>query len=467
MQYVADFAQRARFDRIDQRAHAVMQRLGLRHAVGIALAPLGGMFSRAAFGVVDRLTRKQRIAARGEALILRQVEIVRHQLVGQMGLGPVEPDRPLRQDKLGQAVGIGRENGLEIGDRQCGDGRQCSAGHAMVPYDVGRDRRCTGRFFLSLPNFCALCMVKDMLDVPDARLHKPPRPRCRRIQGTRRPPMTAKSETRDFLWFLARLGLFVFILRSFIISPFNIPSESMQPRLLIGDYLLVAKWPYGYSRYSLPFSVPLIPGRIFASTPERGDVVVFKAPPTQKNDYIKRVIGLPGDMIAVRGGTVYLNGAAVPKQKVADLVIPVTPNMIEAAAKEGAVSPCYRPDFEEPAAGGGKQCRYPQFRETLPAGKDYPARSYNVLDLVPDGAADDRDTVLVPEGHLFMMGDNRDRSADSRFPAVEGGGIGLVPEENLVGKAMISVFSTDGSANWLLPWTWISAARWSRIGEGF
>ncbi|OHD00720.1 MAG: signal peptidase I [Sphingomonadales bacterium RIFCSPLOWO2_12_FULL_63_15] len=279
--------------------------------------------------------------------------------------------------------------------------------------------------------------------------------------------MTAKSETRDFLWFLARLGLFVFILRSFIISPFNIPSESMQPRLLIGDYLLVAKWPYGYSRYSLPFSVPLIPGRIFASTPERGDVVVFKAPPTQKNDYIKRVIGLPGDMIAVRGGTVYLNGAAVPKQKVADLVIPVTPNMIDAAAKEGAVSPCYRPDFEESAAGGGKQCRYPQFRETLPAGKDYPARSYNVLDLVPDGAADDRDTVLVPEGHLFMMGDNRDRSADSRFPAVEGGGIGLVPEENLVGKAMISVFSTDGSANWLLPWTWISAARWSRIGEGF
>ena len=279
--------------------------------------------------------------------------------------------------------------------------------------------------------------------------------------------MTAKSETRDFLWFLAKLGLFVFVLRSFIISPFNIPSESMQPRLLIGDYLLVAKWPYGYSRYSLPFSIPLIPGRIFPSTPHRGDVVVFKAPPNQKNDYIKRVIGLPGDMIAVRGGTVYLNGAAIPKQKVADLVIPVTPNMTQAAAKEGAESPCYRPDFEEAAPGGGKQCRYPQYRETLPATKDTPAKSYNVLDLVPDGAADDRDTVLVPQGHLFMMGDNRDLSADSRFPAVEGGGIGLVPEENLVGKAMISVFSTDGSANWLLPWTWVSAARWNRIGEGF
>lgn len=274
--------------------------------------------------------------------------------------------------------------------------------------------------------------------------------------------MTAKSETRDFLWFLVKLGLFVFILRSFIVSPFNIPSESMQPRLLIGDYLLVAKWPYGYSRYSLPFSVPLIPGRILASTPNRGDVVVFKAPPNQKNDYIKRVIGLPGDIIAVRGGTVYLNGQAIPKQKVADLVIPVTPNMTDAAQKEGSPSPCYRPEFEEAADGGGRQCRYPQYRETLPGGK-----SYNVLDLLPDGAADDRDAVLVPEGHLFMMGDNRDRSADSRFPAVEGGGIGLVPEKNLVGKALVSVFSTDGSANWLLPWTWFTAARWSRIGEGF
>jgi signal peptidase I len=274
--------------------------------------------------------------------------------------------------------------------------------------------------------------------------------------------MSQKSETRDFLWFLAKLAIFVFVLRSFIVSPFNIPSESMQPRLLIGDYLLVAKWPYGYSRYSLPFSVPLIPGRIFASTPARGDVVVFKAPPHQRDDYIKRVIGLPGDLISVRAGTVYLNGQAIPKQKVADLVIPASPNMVSAARTEGNPSPCYRTQFEEAAPGGGRQCRYPQYRETLPGGK-----SYNVLDLDPDGPADDRDTVVVPQGHLFLMGDNRDRSADSRFPAQEGGGIGLVPEENLVGRALVSVFSTDGSANWLLPWTWFTAARWSRIGEGF
>jgi len=270
-----------------------------------------------------------------------------------------------------------------------------------------------------------------------------------------------KSETREFLTFLVKLALFVFVLRSFIVAPFNIPSESMQPRLLIGDYLIVAKWPYGYSRYSLPFSLPLIPGRLFASTPQRGDVAVFKAPPAQSQDYIKRVIGLPGDIIEIRDGQVILNGKPVQRQKIADLVIPVTQNMIDATRKEGGMSPCFRPEFEE-ERDGGRYCRYPQYRETLPGGK-----SYNVLDVVGDGPADNRDPVVVPEGRLFLMGDNRDRSADSRFPAEVGGGIGLVPEQNLVGKALFTVFSTDGSANWLLPWTWVSAARFNRIGEGF
>jgi len=271
-----------------------------------------------------------------------------------------------------------------------------------------------------------------------------------------------KNETLDFIWFLTKLAVFVIVLRSFIVSPFNIPSESMQPRLLIGDYLLVAKWPYGYSRYSLPFGVPLISGRVFASTPERGDVVVFKAPPHQRDDYIKRVIGLPGDLIAVRNGQVILNGQPIPKRRIADFVIPASANMIAKAAQDGTPFVCYKPQYEETAKDGTRQCRYPRFRETLPNGK-----SYDVLDLDDGGRADDRDTVVVPEGHLFLMGDNRDRSADSRFPAEEGGGIGLVPEENLVGRALISVFSTDGSANWLLPWTWFTAARWERIGERF
>ncbi|HEV7233502.1 MAG TPA: signal peptidase I, partial [Sphingorhabdus sp.] len=179
------------------------------------------------------------------------------------------------------------------------------------------------------------------------------------------------SEWREYGTFLLKLALFVFILRSFIVSPFNIPSESMQPRLLIGDYLLVAKWPYGYSKYSMPFSLPLIPGRIFASQPERGDVVVFKAPPALDVDYIKRVIGLPGDVIQMRGGVLEINGVAVKKERIEDFVIPVTENMKDAAALEGSPFPCWRPDFEERARDGGTQCRYPRYTETLPNGRSY------------------------------------------------------------------------------------------------
>jgi signal peptidase I len=269
------------------------------------------------------------------------------------------------------------------------------------------------------------------------------------------------SEWREYGSFLLKLALFVFILRSFIVSPFNIPSESMQPRLLIGDYLLVAKWPYGYSRYSLPFSLPMIPGRVFASQPEPGDVVVFKAPPSLKDDYIKRVIGLPGDVIQMRSGILEINGVAVKKERIADLVIPVTDNMTEAAALEGTPFPCWRPDFEETLKAGVRQCRYPRFTETLPNG-----REYNILDLDSGLPGDDTEAFVVGEGQIFLMGDNRDRSADSRFPA-DGKAIGIVPQENLVGKALVTVFSTDGSSRWLLPWTWFSAARWDRIGRGF
>lgn len=265
------------------------------------------------------------------------------------------------------------------------------------------------------------------------------------------PPAKPKiSETRDFLQFLIKLGVFVFILRSFIFAPFSIPSESMLPRLLVGDYLIVSKWSYGYSRHSLPFSLPLIPGRLFASAPERGDVVVFKAPPNDDVDYIKRVIGLPGDMVQMKEGQLFLNGIAVPKKRIADFVVPVSPN-----------TQCDRPQFAEQASDGSLRCRYPRYRETLPGG-----RSYAVLDL-SESEKDTTEIYSVPEGHVFLMGDNRDRSADSRFPAVAGAGVGIVPQVNLVGKARFSVFSTDGSANWLLPWTWFSAARWRRIGEGF
>ena len=273
----------------------------------------------------------------------------------------------------------------------------------------------------------------------------------------------ASSEWREYGSFLLKLALFVFVLRSFIVSPFNIPSESMQPRLLIGDYLLVAKWPYGYSKNSLPFSLPVISGRIFASQPDRGDVVVFKAPMSNGTDYIKRVIGLPGDVVQMRNGILELNGVAVKKERIADLVIPVTQNMRDTAELDRNPFPCWRPNMEEPRPGGGTQCRYPRFRETLPEGK-----SYEILDLENGLEGDDTEAFVVGENDLFLMGDNRDRSADSRWsPVDKPGAIGIVPQENLVGRALVSVFSTDGSSHWLLPWTWFTAMRPDRMGQGF
>ncbi len=259
------------------------------------------------------------------------------------------------------------------------------------------------------------------------------------------------SETRDFVVFLIKLAIFMLVLRSFIVSPFNIPSESMQPQLVVGDYILVTKWPYGFSKYSLPFSVPLIPGRVFPSRPEPGDVVVFKAPPTNRDDYIKRVIALSGDIVQITNGVIRINGMPVDREKVSDYTHLVSPN-----------SPCFTDDFRTVNADGEAICRYPQYRETLPNG-----RSYLTLDIYSGSEGDTTDTFVVPDGYMFLMGDNRDRSADSRFPAEEGQAIGMVPQENLVGQAWMTVFSTDGSAEWIKPWTWFSAARWNRIGEGF
>jgi signal peptidase I len=156
-----------------------------------------------------------------------------------------------------------------------------------------------------------------------------------------------------------------------------------------------------------------------------------------------------------------INGKVVKKVRIADFVTPVTQGMRDAAALEGNSQPCFDPQYEEDAKDGGKQCRYPRFRETLPNG-----RSYEVLDVVEAGPGDDTEPLVVPEDHVFFMGDNRDRSADSRFPQ-DSVAIGMVPVENILGRAQVVWFSTDGSARYLLPWTWFSAARWDRFGEGF
>lgn len=256
-------------------------------------------------------------------------------------------------------------------------------------------------------------------------------------------PTARRSEASETLRFLLVLALAVFALRSFVLAPFFIPSESMLPRLYVGDFLFVSKWNYGYSRWSLPWGLPLIGGRVLGRLPERGDVVVFRAPEVLDHDVVKRVIGLPGDTVRVRGGQLVLNGRPVPKDRVADLVLPVSPNF--------SCDPPYRE---------GAECRYQRFRETLPNG-----RAYAVLDQGDFPDRDDTGVYTVPAGRIFVMGDNRDRSADSRFPAPNG--MGLVPVENIEGRALVTFFSTDGSANWLKPWTWLSAARGSRIGETF
>jgi len=184
-----------------------------------------------------------------------------------------------------------------------------------------------------------------------------------------------------------------------------------------------------------------------------------KSPTGSGEDIIKRVIGLPGDTIQMRNGQLILNGVAVPKVRVADFVIPITPNYSNIQGPGEDQPNCPPPYLTN--AGGQPVCRYLQFRETLPGGV-----SYNVLDRGPRAGADDTDVYSVPPGHVCMMGDNRDDSGDSRFP-VEQGGLGYVPMETVEGKAVVTFWSTDGNAQWLLPWTWFTAARWSRMGQGF
>ncbi len=287
--------------------------------------------------------------------------------------------------------------------------------------------------------------------LPDDAVVPAAAPEVAEAEAETAPAQEEGKKEDSFLIFLLKLVVLVTLFRSLVFSPFNIPSESMLPRLVNGDYLLAAKWPYGYSRYSLPFALPLLPEeRVLASPPQRGDVVIFKQPPLKELDYIKRVIGLPGDLVQMVDGQLYLNGVPVPKQRIADFEIAISPN-----------TQCYSLQFIARRDDGTDVCRYPRYRETLPGGQHY-----EVLDLGPR-FMDNTAPVLVPEGHLFLMGDNRDNSEDSRFPAEPGRGIGLVPMDNLVGRASFMIWSTDGSVEWFKPWTWFTAARWDRLGGTF
>ncbi|MBV1694414.1 MAG: signal peptidase I [Hyphomicrobiales bacterium] len=229
------------------------------------------------------------------------------------------------------------------------------------------------------------------------------------------------STTGDSWWETIKIVIHALIIamvvRVFFYQPFNIPSGSMKSTLLIGDYLFVSKLSYGYSRYSFPFGLPPFSGRVFASAPKRGDVAVFKLPRDNSTDYIKRVIGLPGDTIEMRQGVLFINGQAVPKRRVDTFA-----------------------DVDE----DGIRRNIPRFEETLPNGV-----KYLVLDAEPNGPYDNVGPYNVPAGHYFMMGDNRDNSTDSRATYQ----VGYVPYENLVGRADIIFFSYDGVCPDALPET--------------
>jgi signal peptidase I len=278
-------------------------------------------------------------------------------------------------------------------------------------------------------------------------------PLSRRSQPTADSPKSEKKETTgSLLRFVLGVALIAWAFRTFVIQPFYIPSGSMLPTLYIGDYLAVAKWPYGYSRYSFPFGFPAFTGRVLGGVPKRGDVVVFRHP-TENADLVKRVIGVPGDTVEIRDGRLILNGRPVPRQ-------PLSPAKIEVTAN----SPCRVVPHASPVVAAIRDrsfCLFPAYLETLPGGP-----SYTVLDQVDHGPADDFPAVTVPAGHVFLMGDNRDDSLDSRFPGYEGG-IGMVPIENLIGRPLVTFWSTDGSAFYIEPWTWFTALRGSRIGNGY
>jgi signal peptidase I len=220
------------------------------------------------------------------------------------------------------------------------------------------------------------------------------------------------------------------VVRTFLFQSFNIPTGSMEATLLVGDYLFVSKFTYGYSHYSLPFSPPLFSGRIFGSEPKRGDIVVFRLPSEDSTDYIKRVIGLPGDRIQMIDGLLHINDVAVKREPAQDYI-----------------------DRDS----GPRPIRVKRWRETLPNGV-----SYDTLDRMEDAEYDNTAPYLVPPGHFFMMGDNRDNSNDSRVPPLSGG-VGYVPFENIIGRGQIIYFSLPDDAPAWQVWHWPWLIRWSRV----
>lgn len=246
-------------------------------------------------------------------------------------------------------------------------------------------------------------------------------------------PLNAKEEAAEFFKTAVIAILLAIIIRSFLFEPFNIPSGSMKPTLQVGDYLFVQKPAYGYSKYSLPFGIAPIEGRIFAKEPKRGDVIVFKLPSNPSIDYIKRVIGMPGDTIQTRRGRLYLNGEEVPRESV------------------GLTK------FDDEYLG---EVTMREYIQTLPDGT-----MFTIYEESDDEMLDNTQIFTVPEGHYFMMGDNRDNSQDSRANHKAPNAVGFVPYENLVGRADFIFFSTNGHAKIFEVWKWPWSIRYDRIAK--
>ena len=232
----------------------------------------------------------------------------------------------------------------------------------------------------------------------------------------------------EFIKTIVIAGALALGFRSLLFEPFNIPSGSMIPTLLVGDYLFVSKYSYGYSRYSFPFGMVPFDGRVFEMSPERGDVAVFRQPQNESVAFIKRIVGLPGDRIQVTDGILRINNVAVNR------------------VRKGFAT----------ASDGYNVIRFAVYQETLPNGK-----SYLTQERSDDDVLDNTNVFLVPEGHYFMMGDNRDNSRDSRTTSV-----GMVPTENLIGRAERLFFSHNSSAHLWEIWKWPFAIRYGRLGDG-